>query len=239
MTEIKGATPEMARLLGKRMVTVSETEENDEIRESVLKSLSGGDTLTARMLYKDYFSFAPTHKLQLFTNHKPKIRGQDRAIWRRLLLVNYPVRYGDAQEIASGEANRLKDKDLGAALRLEAPGILRWLVEGAKMWYESGLQEPEAVIAATIEYKQDQDIVGKFVRERVIHDPESRVPIMGGLYTAYRGWCDSVNHRPYSRDRFLNEIRRLLPNAQETSWVEGTRPVSGFAGIKLTEDTFN
>lgn len=236
--EVKGATPELARLLGRRMVTIAETNEGLELQEGLVKQITGGDPITARMLYKDHFEFLPTHKLQVFTNFKPMIKGQDFAIWRRILLLDYPNSYGDAAQVARGQAKLLGDPRLEKALQAEAPGVLRWLVEGAKEWYDEGLRAPEVILAATSKYQADQDRPAKFASERLVADPQARTALSGtagAVYPAYRGWCDSMGYRPLPRNRFELEMLRVMPCATRITWKEGTATVPGFSGIKLTD----
>src|SRR5262249_33973270 len=79
-----GAHPtERADLFGKRRVVAVETEAGARLAEALVKDLTGGDLIRARRMREDFWQCAPTHKLILCTNHKPKIRGTDPAIWRR------------------------------------------------------------------------------------------------------------------------------------------------------------
>src|SRR5204863_2610478 len=80
-----------ARLVGVRLVVTSETPEHGRLAEATVKTLTGGDRLTGRFLHKEFFDFDPSHKVLLVTNHKPMIRGQDWAIWRRIALVPFTV----------------------------------------------------------------------------------------------------------------------------------------------------
>ena len=100
---------EIASLLGKRMVTAHETQEGVQLREAFVKQATGGDTMTARYMREDFFEFAPTHKLQLLTNSKPVVKGQDHGIWRRVRLVAYTQRFGTEEEVAANLATRVKD----------------------------------------------------------------------------------------------------------------------------------
>lgn len=84
-----GATPDLARLNGRRLVTVNETQQNDLLNESRVKFITGHDVITARNLFKEFFDFTPTHKTFLTTNHKPIIRGTDEGIWRRIHLLPF------------------------------------------------------------------------------------------------------------------------------------------------------
>lgn len=66
---------DLARLRNTRLVIASEAEENKPMSESLIKQITGGDRITARFLYWEYFEFIPTFKIFMATNHKPKISG--------------------------------------------------------------------------------------------------------------------------------------------------------------------
>jgi putative DNA primase/helicase len=133
---------EIADLLGRRLVTASESEDGAKLKEALLKQLTGGDALKGKRLYGQLFSFKPTHKIELLTNHKPIIKGSDFSVWRRIMLLNFPVKFGSADEVQAGEAVAVRDTTLGAALCAELPGILVWVVEGARLWNAHGLKPP-------------------------------------------------------------------------------------------------
>lgn len=236
---------EVADLMGRRMVTVSETDDATTLAEGVVKQMTGGDRLKARRMYGDFFEFLPTHKLQVFTNLRPQIKGQDYGMWRRLLLMSYPVRYGRPEDVAKGAADKVRDLALGATLRAEAPGILRWLVDGAREWHETGLKPPDSVMAAVRTYQQEQDRMSQFVGERCVADPAARQVLSGGagIYPAYMHWCRESGYTPLGKGRFQQDILRVMPGAQKADWKEGTgdvrRKVNGFTGIKLTEESFD
>ncbi|KKL48584.1 hypothetical protein LCGC14_2324030, partial [marine sediment metagenome] len=82
---------ELTVLHGRRLVAAVETEDGCRLAESVVKEVTGSDTITARKLYQNYWQFAPTHKIILATNHTPEVRGRDHAIWRRLALIPFAV----------------------------------------------------------------------------------------------------------------------------------------------------
>jgi P4 family phage/plasmid primase-like protien len=233
----KGATPELADLLGARLVTVSETPKGMEMQESLVKRLTGGDAIRGRQLYEGFIEFTPTHKLQIFTNDEPTIRGHEAAMWRRILFLKYPYNYGSSDAVAHGEAHRLEDPHLKDILELEAPGIFRWLVEGAQEWYASGLSAPTVIMDETRNYRRRQDVIGLFFSERIVEDPVGRVPMLGtaeSLYVAYRGWCAISGHHPMSRTRFQAEAERVL-RTKMTAWKDGEQTLRGFEGIRLTD----
>ncbi|HEU5313192.1 MAG TPA: phage/plasmid primase, P4 family [Candidatus Udaeobacter sp.] len=127
---------EIARLVGKRFVTGSETEEGDDLAESRVKDITGGDTQTGRELYCQAFNFEASHKLWIYGNHPPNVRGNDHGIWRRIKLIPFRVQIPDAE----------KDPDLPNKLWAERSGILNWAIKGCLEWREHGLGEARVVM---------------------------------------------------------------------------------------------
>ena len=174
-----GPTEDIAALFGARFVATSESGHGQKLDEALVKRLTGGDRLRARLLYANSFEFSPTHKIWLSTNHKPVIVGTDHAMWRRIHLIPFTQRF---------EGERA-DKKLPQTLRQEGPGILTWLVEGSLEWQRDGLRPPPAVVAATGEYRDEMDLLGRFIEERCVLLAELEYPATP-LYQAYRRWCD-------------------------------------------------
>lgn len=235
---------EIAELFGKRVVTAHESDDGAVLREGFVKQLTGGDRLKARWMRKDFFEFAPTHKVQLLTNHKPQIKGQDYAIWRRVLLVPYPVLFGSEDDVAAGRATALRDDSLPEALASERAGVLRWIVEGATAWNQAGLNPPDCVLAAGAEYKTEQDRVGQFVSECCETGRDKWAPLsgeFGGLYTAYSYWCRESGYQALGKGKFTNELERVVPffdkvkRKLNTGLSGARREVAGCKGLRLVE----
>ncbi|MEV0608095.1 phage/plasmid primase, P4 family [Polymorphospora rubra] len=151
-----GHETEIARLAGARMVICSEVNEDDRFDEAKVKMLTGGDSLTARFMRQDHFTFTPTHQLWLMGNHKPAVRSGGRSFWRRLRLIPFEHEVPD---------DKIVDDLQGILVRDHGPALLSWIAAGAAQYHASGLQEPDSVKAATAEYAADQDSVAKFVDE--------------------------------------------------------------------------
>lgn len=199
---------DIARLVGARLVTASEAEEGQRLAESLIKQMTGGDTLTARFLHAEFFEFVPTFKLWLASNHKPAIRGTDYAIWRRLLLVPFAVTIPCKEQ----------DPHLAEKLMAELPGILAWAVEGCMMWQAHGLEAPPEVLQATAEYRDEQDQVGAFVAECCVA-AEDATARAGELYAAYREWCDRSGERPLSGTMFGRRLTERGYDKVRTKYV--------------------
>ena len=179
---------ELAELFGKRLVVCQESGEGRALDEPRVKRLTGGDLITARRMREDFWTFEPTHKLWLSSNYRPKIRGMDEGIWRRVLLVPF------AQEIPEPE----RDRELPAKLMEELPGVLAWGVRGWEEYRRGGLQPPEAVRVATAQYRLEEDAIGRFIVACTEPDPAGRVQA-AQLFEAYQSWCKENSERTVSQ----------------------------------------
>lgn len=155
--ETSEARQDLARLHGTRLVTIIETEEDRRLAEARVKSVTGGDLVTARKLYNEAFNYVPQFKLWVAMNHKPRINGTDRGIWRRIKLIPF------SQNFEGRADDTLETKLIG-----ELPGILNWALEGLRMWHVQGLGSCKAIDIATEEYRQESDVIGQWLEDRAI-----------------------------------------------------------------------
>ena len=214
-----GHPTEIANLFGKRMVTAHESGEGGTLREDFIKQATGSDKMSARFMHGNFFEFAPTHKIQLLTNHKPSIRGQDEGIWRRVLLMPYNARFGTRCEIDSGIAHHLRDVNTAERLLAEKQGILAWLVRGACAWFADGLEPPAMVLAASKDYQTEQDRILQFLTEACELGLEYEVPLagdFGGLFPAYQRWCKEGGYLSLGKNRLIAELERLVKGFDRT-----------------------
>jgi putative DNA primase/helicase len=180
----------VADLLGRRMVVCAETNEGRRFDESRLKDLVGETRLKARFMRQDFFEFAATHKIFLYSNHKPTVRGTDFGFWRRMRMVPFVETISDDE----------KDSNLPAKLAEEVDGILAWIVAGSVAWHREGLNPPPEVNAATADYRTEMDSIGAFLADCCI-EAEKLVSYAADLYAAYVKWCDRNGEHALSQKR--------------------------------------
>ncbi len=147
---------DVAALSGRRFVTALETNESAPLNEARLKLLTGGDPVSARFLYHEFFTFTPTAKFWLAANHKPSVMDDSHGFWRRIRLIPFLEQF----------VGKRADKDLVAKLKAEAPGILRWAIAGCLLWQTEGLGLPVVVQTASLAYREENDHIGEFLDER-------------------------------------------------------------------------
>jgi putative DNA primase/helicase len=221
-----------ADLFGRRLVTIEETEEGGAIRSERLKMLSGGSTITARRMRRDYFSFSPTHTLVVATNHRPSVNSTEHALWRRLRLVPFPYTYVDADNASPGE--RIKDRALRQRLISggdQRRAVLAWLIAGAVGWYRDGLGSCASVDQATDRWRLEEDVIARFCIDRLVPDDGARIR-GSDLYTEYRMFCDAEGRSARSNKNF---VAAFLGHEWIKDSVRRTNPQNraAYRGVRL------
>lgn len=179
MVKQEGISNDVARLRGSRFVAAVETDEGKRLAESLVKELTGGDVITSRFLYGEFFEFTPCFKIWLACNHKPVIRGSDMAIWRRVKLIPFAVTIPQSEW----------DLQLSEKLAMEKAGILNWMLAGCLAWQREGITDPPEVQAATSGYRKEMDLIGSWIDEACIclASVDARASL---LYDNFKAWCD-------------------------------------------------
>lgn len=212
----EGAIPnDVAALRGARLVAAVETEEGRRLAEARLKELTGGDTVSARFMRAEWFTFKPVAKLWVATNHRPRVKGTDEAIWRRIRLIPFTVTVPEPE----------RDPKLPERLRAELPGILAWAVAGCLDWQRDGLRPPDAVLAATSDYRAEQDVLGAFLEDRCVLAPECWVA-SAQLFGAYKRWCEETGEHAMTQrvlglalgERGFTDARKGSGRARRRGW---------------------
>jgi putative DNA primase/helicase len=219
---------DLARLRGARLVTASEPRVGEWFDESLIKSLTGGEPVHARFLYRDYFEYKPQFKIWITANNGPWIRELSAAVWRRILVVEFPVTIPEEE----------RNPNLVEELKAEAPGILNWALEGLKEWMAQGLNPPEEVRAATADYlegEEDTDTIARFIEKWCdFSDPEA----FTSTEELYQRYCRTTGENSfkmarktfYARARSILLRRKARPDREVTP--EG-RKLRGYRGVKL------
>lgn len=212
---------DMAHLYGKRFVVASETQEGVRLNEGRLKSLTGGDMVTARFMYKEYFSFKPMAHFLLAFNHKPIITDDSEGAWRRIYLIAHNRIFKSHE----------RDKKLDKKLLKELPGILNWLIEGCMEWQRDGLMVPQSVIAGTEEYRQEMNPLRNFVEDDLVTgDYCARVT---DIWAAYNTWSDENRERFRLSQRKFNSRLESMGFKRQAMRIANGGPEKCWIGIGL------
>jgi putative DNA primase/helicase len=183
---------QLAELTGVRFVRMSETKREVKLEESVVKQITGNDTISARAPYGRPFTYRPQFKIWMWTNHKPEIPDGSEAIWNRIVLIPFNQRFEGAKA----------DADLPEKLRAELPGVLAWAVMGCVEWWQHGLGSAAAVERRTTSaYRTETEVVERFLDEMCVFGPDLRVT-KTEMYETYEQWCMEEGEGPHSPKSF-------------------------------------
>jgi putative DNA primase/helicase len=216
---------ELAQLRGARLVIASEIDQGQQWNEARLKTLTGGDRISARFMRQDHFEFTPQFTLVIAGNHKPAIRTVDEAMARRIHLVPFDV------QIPKEE----RDPDLSERLKEEWPEILAWLIEGCLQWQRVGLAPPERVAQATQDYLETEDVFMSWFKERCERDTDT-FEESTTLYGNWKNYAETAGERPGSQKSFSDRFKTLQGVVKERDKKTG-RAI--FRGYRLKRQNYD
>jgi putative DNA primase/helicase len=193
------ATPDFARLQGKRFVAIAELPRGAPLREGLVKTMTGSEPMPVRHLNHGFFDLTPEFIPWMSGNQMPEIGGLDSGIWRRLKFVLWPVKIPEEEQKPLPEV--VED------LLSEASGILNWLIEGALIFLREGLVDPEAVRELGAEHRSDLDPVANFLRDCVRASPGGRVQARQ-LYEGFVSYCRANAIRDWKEKSFAVAMKQ-------------------------------
>jgi len=214
---------ELAQLMGVRLAVSSELESNQFWAESLIKTLTGDQTITARFMRQDYFEFQRQAGFVVAGNHKPRFNASDQGMTRRLVLI--PFRHTIPPESRKPDLHKLIFEE-------EGPAILRWTIEGAMNWYQHGLVLPAEIKAETGEYVASNDDIAAWVEECAELDQEAKESNQQ-LLASYTSWKENQGENGGSIKPFLEKLLTRYPELVRQSFKDNGKTVRGVGGIIL------
>lgn len=214
------ASEDVARLKGKRFVSISEPNKTMHLDVAKVKDLTGGGTQTARFLHENSFEFQPEFKIFIDTNYRPRVTDETLFTSGRVHVLPFE-RHFSADE---------QEKDLSEKLTAEKSGILNWLLDGLRMYLDAGKLEPcQESLKATEEYREESDKIGQFWNERM---EESSDNCKGGeVYKAFCDWCADGNIHPQSKGLFFDDLRKR--GLMQPCAINGMMDKNGVKGWRI------
>lgn len=187
-----------AAIWGKRVALCAEAG-NARLDAEALKSLSGGDRLSVRMLYAEGFTARAAHVLVMVANDPPRVEAYDDALKDRVLAMpfSHPLREG-APLLGGRRLEELR-QDAGSAL---VRGFAAWAVEGLDRVYRTGdVYRAEVCRAATRNFWGDVDPLREFWLEQDVS--ELLAGVEASTFRArYEAWCQEFGTKPLGAKNF-------------------------------------
>lgn len=214
----------LAGMRGSRLVTTIETEQGKKMAEVLVKQLTGEAKISAKFMRHDYFEYENQAAVWLATNHKPIVQGMDYAIWRRLRLIPFTV--------TIPESKRRAPEDVHQALMAERDGILRWLIDGLRMYWADGLVEPEPVRAATDAYREEMDPMSEWLVDCCVFGAGGWTAV-GDLRRSYEGHCRDNGRTPVGAVKFNEALEKRGCSRKTHRFPLMDKPTKAWSGVRV------
>lgn len=215
---------DLAMLQGSRLVIAQETEEGKPWAEAKIKTLTGGDPITARFMRRDFFTYQPKFKLLIASNHKPRLKNVDEAMKRRFYLLPFNQCFNGAR----------KNNEMDTILINESNGILKWMIEGCRNYLNDGLKPPEIVTAATKDYFETENIFAAWLDECCERGPD-QWDTAARLFGSWKQFAEIANEYPGKQNTFGER----LAGEGFVSGNTATRGGRHWKGLKLKPSDFD
>ncbi len=219
----------MKGLIGKRLNIIEEVHGN-YYQSNKLKKLISGEPVTIDIKYKDQFSFRPQAKFIFAVNIMPRVDDTSTATERRMCAINFRNNFRN-------NPNTALRSDVGL-LATELPGILNWMLDGAKHLSEAGsfiiTQEQIGMLS---EYRQENSSVEGFIAECVERD-ETADTNTRDLYDEYKAYCIKDGRKFKGAIAFIKEMKAYGQRYGGFVYSERTsgHKLASFQGIKVINE---
>jgi P4 family phage/plasmid primase-like protien len=219
-----GATNDIARLCGSRLVLANETRSDQRFDDLTIKTLVSTERISARFLHNEFFDFWPTFKIWIRGNHKPVITDESNGAWRRIRLVPFENNITEDRV----------DSELEKKLLAEKEGILAWMIEGALKWKQEGLKPSPRIRAASNQYRTDCDVIGDFIEENCSTGTDLKIS-QSNLWILWQGWAKDNGYFCGSKKTFTRRLKDRGINPD--GYLNGSRAYVGISLKSLVRPT--
>ena len=217
---------------------INDLNEFKKTGEGLLKQFVSGEPITVERKYKDHFTFTPTAKITIATNHHVRWSDKSDGIWKRMILLKFEKQILDE----SMQDKRLVDSSWWLRSG-ELSGVLNWALEGLKRLEHRGYFDiPDKVLKDVELCRQNANFAYSFLMENVVEDTEGQYP-SHWLFRDYQKYCIDNGSTPLQSTNFAYELQRYFPSVRssEPMYVEDPRKYGGkiktrvWKGIKYLE----
>lgn len=219
------ASPEIAKLQGCLYLSMSEPEQNFNLDDAFLKTLTGEDTISARPIYGHPFNFVPKFTLFINTNHFLNVVDYTIFESNRLAVIEFTRHFEECK----------RDTSLKPFFKTPEAisGIFNWAIEGFKKYLEEGLIPPQEIVKATTKYYHECDKLKLLIDNEMEPSPNNTFPI-SDLWRRFETLVAMPNS-PYNhvtKTYFMIYMKRQ-PFYREKGTVNGQTRTHVIIGMKL------
>jgi len=219
------ANPEIARTKGKRFITIQEPDSKTKLNVGLMKELTGGDKIQARLLHQNPIEFKPQFKSAILCNSPPEMPSQDTqkdgGTWRRIKMTMFPCSFiPEPKSINPFEFKR--NNKLEEEFSHWAEVFMSYLIERHKDYKKNGLKFPDEIHEYTNQYKEKNDHFKEFVDDRIDVDVHkySRYVTIEEVFNQYKSWFKETNDSAHGMKK-RKELKDYMDEHFGAYWEPG------------------
>lgn len=197
------------------------------------KKLTGGDTLTAKRLYKNPFRFTYDGGMLFAANEVPDVpvSDDDAAFWRRWIIVHFDNHFPEGSEKRDPTLeDRLKEPEALSA-------VLNWAIEGWARLLDQGAftNVPSTADETRRKWQKWGDSLDTFTADCVYRDEDADRLTTGEAYQRYLTWCRENGHDSVGRQKFTMAMKDEDVGYSNSLWING-RSARGYNSLGFTAE---
>ena len=199
---------------GLRTALFEELPQSRWLDANTIKRLAGTPVMRAAEKFHLEEEFEVISTIFISTNHLPQVAESENGTWRRLRVINFPYTFvKDPQKDDERAANA--ELDPAHIMTLDADddlltAALALFVREAQAWYARGMRLPEtpnAVLAASTEWKSDNDRLSNWAENHLSSDADDRYILCDDLYASYKASMTESGTGALGKDAFFAAVR--------------------------------
>jgi len=230
-------TPELVQLQGVRYAVMQEPSKGDKIVEGPLKEYTGGDKIVCRGLYKDSISYFPQFKLVVCLNTLLDVPSNDDGTWRRIRVCEFMSKFKEIDKIDDDPEEPYQfevDKKLDAKFPKWKEVFMSMLIE-IVIKTKGNVEDCDIVLAKSGEYRNSQDYLEGYVKERIEKADQTKFVIWSDLQEDFKDWYIELYGSKVPRGQELKDyMNKKFGKPQRI--LDGEKRKQGWIGITICQD---
>jgi len=177
---------EVTRLHKKLVCMMGETNFNEISKTSIIKKLTGKDTIGFEYKNKNPFDEVNYAKILIATNNLPTTTDKTVGFYRRWMIIDFPNEFSEAKDILS----EIPEEEYNC-LSLKCCSILKDLLDKRSFHKEGSIEQRKE------RYEAKSNFLDKFLEESTESDMNGQIT-SADFFKKFQSWCKENRHREMS-----------------------------------------
>jgi|TARA_R100000789_G_scaffold98428_2_gene102275 putative DNA primase/helicase len=186
---------EITRLHKKLCCLLGETNFTEMSKTSILKKLTGGDTIGYEYKNKDLFHEVNYAKILIATNNLPTTNDKTIGFYRRWMIIDFPNQFSEQIDIL-----KTIPEEEYESLAAKSVYILRKLLKERKFTNEGEIMDRMK------RYETRSDFLQHFLKENIEEDTNAYIS-KKDFYTKFIAWCKENRHREMAENTLGKKMK--------------------------------